>query len=249
MRTRHYSISSSPLANPGTCTITYTLIDEPSLSGSGHFVGVAGSYLRSLQPSDTIQVAVRPTNKQFRLPLQVDKTPLLMFCAGTGLAPFRGFVQQRVELIKAGNTTLAPAILFLGCRSKTRDRIYAEELDHWSSPAVRAVDVRYAFSRDDHDHDHDNTNGDKASHNPSAHGCKHVQDRMMHDKEDIHEMWAKGAKIFVCGSPAMAKAIGDTARTLVRERLKEKGQEVEEEKLQEWFTSQRGERFVTDVFA
>lgn len=233
MRTRHYSISSSPLANPGTCTITYGLINEPSFSGSGHFLGVAGSYLKSLHKDESIQVAVRPTNKQFRLPLQMDKTPILMFCAGTGLAPFRGFVQQRAELIKAGQTSLAPAILFVGCRSATRDRLYAEELDEWS--AAGAVDVRYAFSRDTED--------------PRAKGCRYVQDRMLKDREDTYAMWERGAKIFVCGSPVLAKAVATAAKQLVKDRLTAKGREVEEEKLEEWFLHQRGERFVTDVFA
>ena len=233
MRTRHYSISSSPLTNPGTCSITYSLIDEPSYSGSGQFLGVASSYLTSLQGGESIQVAVRPTNKQFRLPLQADKTPIMMFCAGTGLAPFRGFVQQRAELIIAGNATLAPAILFVGCRSATRDRLYAEELDRWSTAG--AVDVRYAFCEDTGD--------------PRAAGCQYVQERMLKDKEDVYAMWERGAKIFVCGSPGLAKAVGAAARQLVRDRMAAKGKGVEEEKLREWFLHQRGERFVTDVFA
>ena len=234
MRTRHYSISSSPLATPTHCTITYSVIEEAAHSGQGNFVGVASSYLKSLRPGDSIQVAVRPTNKQFRLPLQAEKTPIMMFCAGTGLAPFHGFVQQRAELIRAGNGNLAPAILFVGCRSYTRDRLYAEELDAWSKAG--AVDVRYAFSQET---DH-----------PRAKGCKYVQDRMLKDKNDVVEMWEKGAKIFVCGSPVLAKAVGVTAKAMVREKLMEDGKvAVEEEKLKEWFLHQRGERFVTDVFA
>lgn len=234
MRARYYSISSSPLIDATCCTITYSIINKTSHSGHGHVVGVASSYLRSLKPGDPIRVAVKPANKQFRLPLQPDRTPIMMFCAGTGLAPFRGFIQHRAEMIKAGNKALAPAILFVGCRS-TSDRLYAEELDAWGSAG--AVDVRPAFSQD--------------KDAPPACGCAHVQDRMWRDREAVREMWEMGAKVFVCGNPGLAKGVADAAKRMVRERLEEgEGKDhVEEGKLKEWFTHQKGERFVTDVFA
>lgn len=193
MRARYYSISSSPLINATCCTITYSVINKPSHSGDDHFVGVASSYLRCLKPGDPIRVAVKSANKQFRLPLQPDRTPIMMFCAGTGLAPFRGFIQHRAEMIKAGNEALAPAILFAGCRS-TSDRLYAEELDAWGNAG--AVDVRPAFSQDR-----------DAS---TACGCAHVQDRMWKDRDAVREMWEKGAKLYVCGNPELAKGVADT---------------------------------------
>ena len=234
MRTRHYSISSSPLANPKHCTITYGVIEAPSHSGEGQFHGVAGTYLKSLKPGDPIQVSVRPANKAFRLPLQADRTPIMMFGAGTGLAPFRGFIQQRSEMIKAGNKALAPAILFAGCRSHTKDRLYADEVDEWIGQG--AVNVKYAFS--------------KESDHPSAEGCSYVQDRMVKDRHDIYDMWDKGVKIYTCGTPTLAKSVREAAHHIVRKRLEEKGvADMEEEKLDEWFRSQKGERFATDVFA
>ena len=94
MRTRHYSISSSPLASPNSVTLTYAVLDAPawyqpngtsSLStaktngagkGESHrFLGVAGSYMRSLAPGDRVLVSVRSTNKYFRLPLDMQATP------------------------------------------------------------------------------------------------------------------------------------------------------------------------------
>ena len=234
MRARYYSISSSPLASATLCTITYSVINEASHSGHGQFIGVASSYLRSLQAGDSIRVAVKPANKQFRLPLQGDRIPIMMFCAGTGLAPFRGFIQHRVAMMKAGTRSLAPALLFVGCRSSVQDRLYADELDAWSK--LGAVDVRVAFS-------------EESDHEDSC-GCAHVQDRMWRDREIVGDMWEKGAKIYVCGSPGLAKAIGDTAKDVAREKLKEQGREsIEEDKLREWFVEQKGERFVTDVFA
>lgn len=172
-----------------------------------------------------------------------------MFCAGTGIAPFRSFIQHRAEMIKAGpgnsssDKPLAAAMLFVGCRSRTRDRLYAEELDAWS--AIGAVDVRYAFSDDRDD--------------ASACGCAHVQDRMWMDRDEVREMWERGAKIYVCGSPGLAGGVAETARRMVRETLgggggRGSGSVVGEggngeERLREWFERQKAERFVTDVFA
>ena len=111
------------------------MIDSPSLSGRGRFIGVAGSYLSHLRAGDQVQVGVRSTNKFFRLPNDVSATPLLMLCAGTGIAPLRGFLQERATQMQAGRKDLAPAILFVGCKSHIADRLYADEVDKWSSEA------------------------------------------------------------------------------------------------------------------
>ncbi|KAJ3457900.1 hypothetical protein MRS44_012009 [Fusarium solani] len=98
MRVRQYSISSSPLAKAGRATLTYGVLDEPAFSGVGRHVGVASSYLSSLRPGDKVQVGVRSAAAGFHLPLEVNKTPIICIAAGTGLAPFRAFIQERAIL-------------------------------------------------------------------------------------------------------------------------------------------------------
>jgi cytochrome P450/NADPH-cytochrome P450 reductase len=230
-RVRHYSIASSPLASPSRATITYGIISGPALSGHGNFAGVTGTYLATLKPGDKVQVSVRPSTKAlFKLPLSTD-TPLLMFCSGTGLAPFRGFIQQRAIQQSANpSRRLAPALLFVGCRSETKDRLYAAELDAWRAQGV--VDIRYSFSRE----------------KENSADCAYVQDRLLRDQKDAVELWEKGARVYVCGSGGFVKEVSHAAKEIVRERQKEKGETLSEVALQTFFQEQMAGRTATDVF-
>jgi cytochrome P450/NADPH-cytochrome P450 reductase len=232
LRLRHYSISSSPLPNPRLCTLTYSVIDEPSAADKEkRFHGVTGTYLRSLSSGDQILVSVRSTNKYFHLPNDMDMTPIMMFCAGSGIAPFRGFVQERAVLIQEGKRKLAPALLFVGCRSPKTDRLYGEEFDEWVR--LGAVDIRYAFSRE-----------------PSeTQGCKYIQDRLIKDKDEVIDMWEKGAKVFICGSGQLSRDFGHAARGIIKEKMISQGKEITDEQLDDWISKRRNERFVADVFS
>ena len=230
-RVRYYSISSSPLASPSKATITYGVVTGPSLSGRGTFAGVTGTYLASLKPGDKMQVSVRPSTKAlFKLPLSID-TPLLMFCAGTGLAPFRGFIQQRAIQQSANpGRALAPALLFVGCRSETKDRLYAAEFDAWRAQGV--VDVRYSFSRE----------------KDNSVGCGYVQERLLRDQKDAEELWERGARVYVCGSGGFVNEIGNAAKEMMRERRRAQGEKFTEEALETFFHEQLAGRTATDVF-
>lgn len=229
MRVRQYSISSSPMAYPSNVTLTFSVLNEPSLSGQGPHIGVASSYLDSLAEGDTLHVAIRPSHAAFSLPSDPERTPMICVAAGTGLAPFRGFIQERATMIAAGRT-LAPALLFFGCRSPEHDDLYREQFDKWE--ALGAVSVRRAFSRD----------CDKSE------GCKHVQDRMWKDREELLDLWKQGAKAYVCGSRGVAESAKETIIKIKVETEKAKGEEVDPENMKEWFESLRNMRYVTDVF-
>jgi cytochrome P450/NADPH-cytochrome P450 reductase len=153
----------------------------------------------------------------------------MMFCNGTGLAPFRSFLQERAAQTHANpQRKLAPALLFIGCRSPTGDSLYAKELADWARAGV--VDIRYAYSREP---DH-----------PDSAGCKYVQDRMLKDKKDVLTFWKAGAKVYLCGSPGMVEGIKSTARALISERC-----DAPPEDIEGFFKSMRNERIAVDVFA
>ncbi|PVI05918.1 NADPH-cytochrome P450 reductase-like protein [Periconia macrospinosa] len=231
MRVRQYSISSSPLWNPSNVTLTYAVVDQPALSGQGRFVGVATSYLSSLQPGDKLHVSVRSSHQAFHLPKDSKNVPVIMIASGTGLAPFRGFIQERAAQLAAGRT-LAPALLFYGCHSATTDLLYADLLERWS--ALGAVSLRPAFSRAPEE----------------SEGCKYVQDRVYHDRKDIKDLFAAGAKVFVCGSGEVGKGVEEACLNIAKEVFEEdEGKEADEERLRTWWEGLRNERFATDVFA
>lgn len=237
MRVRQYSISSSPLWNQSRITLTYSLLDSPALADpTKKHLGVATSYLSNLAPGDKLNVSVRPSHAAFHLPAEPDKTPLIMVAAGSGIAPFRGFVQERAAQIAAGRE-LARAVLFFGCRSPKGDDLYSAEFDKWDK--MGAVHIRRAYSRE--------------LDNAESKGCKYVGDRMYHDKDELFKLWDQGARVYVCGS----RDVGENVKQAVvkmglerkRKRAEEAGEgEVGEESVLEWFEGIRNVRYVTDVF-
>lgn len=149
---------------------------------------------------------------------------VLMIDSTTGLAPFRGFIQERAAQLAAGRS-LAPAILFYGCHAPNSDLLYSDLLSRWEQ--LGAVSLRYAFSR-------------KAE---ESEGCKHVQDRLYHDRADVVESFEAGAKLFVCGSREVGEGVQETLIRIAKERSQEmQGREVDDAKAREWFEGLRNER-------
>lgn len=230
LRLRQYSISSSPLAETSSCTLTWSVIDEESFQGDGkRFLGVASNYLSKLHKGDHIHVNVKQSHQSFHLPLDIAETPVIMVCAGTGIAPFRGFVQERALQVEAGRK-LAPALLFVGCRKPGQDDLHADELSAWASKG--AVDLRYAYSRDPE----------------RSNGAKYVQDRFWADREDVLDFFRSGAKVFMCGSGKVADGVKDASVKMYMHANEKEGKPKTEEEAEKWFNAMRNERFMSDVF-
>ncbi|KAL0942940.1 cytochrome P450 [Colletotrichum truncatum] len=228
MATRH-SISSSPLAEAGKVTLTYNVLNEPALSGVGQYTGVASNYLSSLSVGDKVQVTVRPAAGGFRLPLKAEETPLILIAAGTGIAPFRAFVQERAIRVANGQT-VGPAMLFYGCRHPEMDDLYREEFDDWESKGI--VTVLRAYSR-----------------KPAASsGCSYVQNRLWLERESVGRLWSKEARIYVCGSNKIETSAKVILVKIIQDESMRHGRPMSDEAAQEWFENQRNERFTTDVF-
>ena len=229
MRIRQYSISSSPLARPGVASISFSVAADKDPDVELH-PGVATHYLKSLKVGSTAQLAVRKSPAGFHPPTDLS-TPMIMACAGTGLAPFRGFIQDRAAKIAAApKSEIAPALLFIGCRDPKFDKIHAEELEQWQSEG--AVKVYYAFSRAAE----------------QSEGCKYVQDRVWNERKEVGELFEKGAKTYICGSAAVGKGLGDVAARIRVADAERKGEAMTQEDALKWWQGLRGERYAVDVF-
>lgn len=228
MRMRQYSISSSPL-HGNSATLTYSVLREPLEGGKEERLGVASNYLASLKSGDVIQVEVRPSHRSFYLPSESEITPVIMIAAGAGIAPFRGFNQERAIQLKSGEK-LAPAMLFFGCRHPGKDDLYREEIDQWE--ASGAVTTRRTYSQ----------LPDKSG------GYKHVDEAIYADREILHQMWQQDAKVYVCGSRRFGQSVKRTLLTIAKERATKDGQDAGDDAVGEWFEHIKGERYVTDVF-
>ena len=215
------------MSSPSAVTITYSILKEQAKSGQGTYYGVASSYLSSLQTGDPIHVAVRASNAHFHLPAQPEDEPIILIAAGTGIAPFRGFVQERAALIN-NQKTLAPAVLYYGCRGAERDDLYADEFAQWE--AKGAVTVRRAYSRD------------------TGAPYKYVQDVLAAHDDELRDLWKRNAKVYVCGSRAISQAVDKVAIQIKKDAAEKKGERPEEAAIKEWWEKLRNIRYVSDVF-
>jgi len=230
---REYSISSSPLSQdqpskPITASITFDVHEAPAKSGNGRvFHGVASTYLAHLEVGAKIRCFVRATNASFHLPKDPE-TPVIMICAGTGIAPMRGFIEERAQIAHAGSRKLGKALLYFGCRDVDKDFIYCDELKAWEN--LGAIDLRMTFSQ----------------HGPEEEPrYRYVADRMWDERVELASLFMDGAKIFVCGSASkLAKSSADVCMKIWRE----KHPEASEEDAFKWLQTQREDRYVSDVF-
>ncbi|KAI0535776.1 cytochrome P450 [Xylaria digitata] len=232
---RQYSISSSPLAalseRSELASLTYDVHSAPARSGNGRlFQGVASTYLATRTAGSRIRCSVRHSNTGFHLPND-PSTPIIMIAAGTGLAPMRGFIQQRACIAGNDRNSLGPALLYFGCRDYESDFLYADELREWEN--LGAVQVRPAFSR-------------RGPPNADGKGnYKYTHERMWEEKEEIRDLFRRGAKIFVCGSASkLAKSTNEVTKRIWRFAFPDKS----EEDAQQWLDSIREVRYVSDVF-
>ncbi len=173
---RYYSISSSPAGDASRCSVTVGVVEGPANSGRGTYRGVCSNYLAGRRAGETIHATVRETKAGFRLP-DDPTVPIIMIGPGTGLAPFRGFLQERAAQ-KAKGASLGPAMLFFGCRHPDRDFLYADELKAFAADGI--TELHTAFSRAD---------GPKT----------YVQHLVAAQQDKVWSLIEQGAITYVCG--------------------------------------------------
>ena len=126
LQPRYYSISSSPAMHPRSVHVTCAVVQETMPTGRIHN-GVASTWLAKAKPGSKVPIFIR--HSTFRMPLDAS-IPIVMVGPGTGLAPFRGFIQERRANKKFSKLkTAGECVLYFGCRRKDQDFIYQSELE------------------------------------------------------------------------------------------------------------------------
>jgi len=201
---RYYSISCSPRVSPGSVSVTVSVVSGISPTGRRH-LGCCSNFLRdqprqlptSVHPSHTMMVCayVKRTGAMFQLPDSAD-TPIIMIGPGTGVAPMRGFIQDRVACGATEN------VLFFGCRDEG-EHIYRNELEAWQRDGW--LELHVAFSR------------------MAGKPRQYVQDHVECQGARVVELVRRGAHIYVCGDASkMAPDVKSTfSRLFVRAGLGE----------------------------
>ena len=257
---RFYTISSSSLVQPKKLALTVSVLTHHKPRGRKQ-LGICSSYLASLRPDkDGVAIFIRPSS--FRLPRPKQPLnatqpavhpPILMIGPGTGVAPFRGFIQE-ASYMKQKTLAVGDMSLFFGCRSSSKDFIYKDELLTAANSGVLKA-LHTAFSRETVGGS-DSTASESAI-SPSTVAATtaslaassltpaishsytnkvYVQDRVRGVAADVWEM-ISGRKgyVYVCGGTAMGRSVREVLLECCKEKggLTEKEAEVYVKKMQE----------------
>ena len=223
LKPRYYSISSSPKVDEQRLSITVAVVKGKSWSGRGEYAGVASNYLCGLQEGDEVACFLHKAQAGFELPPSPE-IPMIMIGPGTGIAPFRGFIQAREAWQNEGKP-LGEAHLYFGCRHPHEDDLYYDEMQHAAKKGV--VTIHRAYSRYEEQK-------------------VYVQHFIKNDGAKLIELLDKGAYLYICGDGKVMAP--DVEATLIELYQTEK--QCAKETAEQWLTSLANDnRYVKDVWS
>ncbi|MGV9790947.1 bifunctional cytochrome P450/NADPH--P450 reductase [Streptomyces sp. NPDC003435] len=191
LRPRHYSISSSAEATSGEVDLMVSLLAAPHRDGEGTFHGIASNYLQTVNVGDIVQARVLPCAESFRLP-EDPAVPVILVSAGTGVAPFRGAVLDRMH-----NPSGGALLCYFGCDHPEVDYLHQEDFE--AGETAGAVSMRPTFM-----------------HAPEN-GARFVQDRIAREGEEVWAVLEAGGRVYVCGDGRrMAPAVREAFMAVYR---------------------------------
>ena len=215
LRSRQYSIASSQAIYDDEVHVTVKQVEYSSLNRARK--GVCSNWLASLTEGDAVPLYIK-ANNSFKLP-ENTQAKIIMIGAGTGVAPFRSFLQQREADALKGNTWL-----FFGEQHFRTDFLYQTEWQKWIKSGVLEK-MSVAFSRDQ---------AEKI----------YVQNRLVEQAQELFKWLEEGAYIYVCGDRNhMAKDVHNAFITILIEQGKKSAEEAENY-LQELVSQKRYQRDV-----
>ena len=191
LQPRLYSIASSQTELPDEVHTTVAVV-RYAVDGAAREGGASGFIGSRSEPGDIVRVYIEP-NDHFRLPVDPE-TPVIMIGPGTGIAPFRAFLQERDATAASGKSWL-----FFGNPHFTEDFLYQVELQDYLSRGI-LTHLNVAFSRD------------------QAHKI-YVQDKLRKNAVELYRWIQDGAHIYICGDgQRMAKDVHAALLDIVSEQ-------------------------------
>ena len=218
LQSRAYSISSSPKKHPGEVHLTVGSVRYESHGRNRH--GVASTFLADrVTENETDVLCYLHANKAFAVPAD-DSVPMIMVGPGTGIAPFRAFLEEREMRQASGKNWL-----FFGDRNEANDFFYKEQLTDLQENGYLDK-LSLAFSRDQEEK-------------------IYVQDRMRESGAELFQRLEEGGYFFVCGDAyRMAKDVDKALHQVIAEH----GQ-LSEEATADYLEKLKAEkRYVRDVY-
>jgi NADPH-ferrihemoprotein reductase len=215
---RYYSISSSSKVYPDTPHITAVVEARATKSGKEVLYGVTTNYLLALKSKqhgeasphphgisyaiegprnkyDGIHVPAHTRHSNFKLPSDPRK-PVIMVGPGTGVAPFRAFMQERAKAFEEGQE-IGKMLLFFGCRKRDEDFLYREEWEEFERKLGDKFEMVKAFSREQKEK-------------------VYVQHKMKEYSKEINKLLEEGAYFYICGDAAnMARAVNSVLGEII----------------------------------
>lgn len=214
---RLYSIASSIKAHPNEVHLTIAAVRYESHGRQRK--GVASTYTADRVKVGETMAVYTHANKNFKLPASGD-TPIIMVGPGTGVAPFRAFVEERKAIGAKGKNWL-----FFGDQKYTYDFLYQTEWQEYLRDGLLTrLDV--AFSRDQKEK-------------------VYVQHRLMERSTEVYQWLQEGAHFYVCGDAS--RMAGDVHETLIQIAEKEGG--LSRESAESYIKAmQKEKRYQRDVY-
>ncbi|TPX13748.1 uncharacterized protein E0L32_005951 [Thyridium curvatum] len=206
LKRREYSIASAQAVTPNSVSLMIVVVDWVDSKGRTRY-GQATRYLSRLPVGSKVTVSVKPS--VMKLPVK-DTAPLIMAGLGTGLAPFRAFVQYRA-MQKAQGKEIGSILLYLGSRHQREEYLYGEEWEAYLDAGVITV-LGAAFSRDQ----------------PQK---IYIQDRMRQTMKDIVKAYIEEeGSFYLCGPTWPVPDVTDVLEEAIATEAAASGRKVDPKK-------------------